>query len=224
MKLYYLSPAPFALSNLSLRRLKVSRFADLNDPFELLAANLANSQHREAFAEMKRKLNEAKGLICFSRSWSNPLLWGHYADKHTGIALGFDVSDHLIAEVIYTDKRVPIQVDKKTKQVVLDEDHVYQLLRTKFSDWRYEDERRLFVNLDPKSREAGFYFQDFTEHLRLAFVVLGPRCDLPIERIRNIVRDQYPNAKVLKARMAFKTFRVIEDRRFRENVSDAART
>jgi hypothetical protein len=221
MRLYYFSPAPFALSNLSLGRLKISRFADLNDPFELLAANMVNAQHREAFSEMKRELNESKGLICFSRAWSNPLLWGHYADKHTGVALGFDVSDHLVAEVIYADKRVRIEVDRKTKRVLLDEEKVSRLLRTKFLDWKYEDECRLFVQLDPSTRESGMYFQDFSDDLTLTEVILGPRCDLPIERIRSVLKTQYPTAKVAKARMAFKTFRVTEDRRFRAPNGDA---
>jgi hypothetical protein len=215
MRLYYFCPTPFALSNLSLGRLKVSRFADLNDPFELLAASMVNAQHRDAFNEMKRELNESRGLICFSRAWSNPLLWGHYADKHTGVALGFDVADHLVAEVIYADERVRIEVEKKTKKVLLGEEQVNRLLRTKFRDWRYENECRLFVQLDPRTRESGMYFHDFNNDLSLTEVVLGPRCDLPIGRVRSVLRTPYPAVQVKKARMAFRTFRVTEDRRFR---------
>lgn len=221
MRVYYLSSAPFALSNLSLKRLKISRFTDLNDPFELLAANLANAEHRRAFEEMKQELNETKGLICFSRTWSNPLLWGHYAEKHTGIALGFDVPDQLLSEVAYTSQRVRIEVDSKTKAVKLDERLINRLLRTKFSDWRYEEEYRAFVQLDPLTKEAGMYFQDFSDSLALTEVILGPQCELPIERVRALLQSDLPHVKVLKARMGFREFRVVEDRRFRRSFRSA---
>lgn len=215
MRLYYLLPAPFALSNLSLRRLKVSRFGDLNDPFELLAADLLNPAHRKAFGELKQELNETKGLICFSRSWNNPLLWGHYAEKHTGVALGFEIPDALPTEVIYTSQRVKLNVDSKTKQPNLNETFFNRLLRTKFEDWRYEQEYRVFVELDHSTREAGMYFKDFGSDLHLVEVILGPKCELPIDRIRELLFSAHPQAKVLKARMAFRTFRVVEDRSFR---------
>jgi hypothetical protein len=219
MRVYYLSSSPFALSNIALRRLKISRFGDLNDPFELLAANLENMEHRTAFAAMKNQLNETKGLICFSRTWSNPLLWGHYAEKHTGIALGFDVADQLLSQILYTSQRVRIEVDSKTKRPILDEALVNRLLRTKFVDWKYEDEYRLIVQLDPSTKESGLFFQDFSDELRLAEVVLGPKCELPIDRIRSLLQTDLPHVKVLKARMAFRTFRVTEDRLFRRSTS-----
>ena len=39
MRVYYLTGAQFALSNLALRRIKNARFGDLNDPFELLGVS-----------------------------------------------------------------------------------------------------------------------------------------------------------------------------------------
>lgn len=221
MRVYYLTSAPFALSNLSLRRLKISRFGDLNDPFELLAANLENPDYRKAFAAMKHKINESKGLICFSRTWTNPLLWGHYAEKHTGIALGFDIADSLLSEVLYTSRRVRIKVDERTKKPMLDEALVDRLLRTKFKDWKYEDEYRLFVQLDPATKESGLYFMDFSVDLRLMEVIFGPKCELPIDRIRSLLQDDLRDVEVLKARMAFRSFQVVQDRGFRRRVSGA---
>ena len=222
MLVYYLSPAPFALTNIALRRLKISRFADLNDPFELLAANLVNPTHRRAFSKMKQALNETKGLICFSKGWSNPLLWGHYAEKHTGIALGFDIPDTNLIEVLYTTQRVAIEIDPKTKTMVLNEQVVNRLLRTKFIDWKYEEEYRAFVQLDLTTKESGMFFLDFSDELKLVEVVLGPRCELPVQRIRALLQ-QYPEpVRVSKARMAFRTFRVTEDRSFRKTGSSDA--
>jgi hypothetical protein len=87
MKLYYLTPARYALSALALRRLKIARLAELNDPFELLAVDAETPLHREFFRRVKEKINATHGVLCFSRSWKNPVLWGHYADKLRGVAL-----------------------------------------------------------------------------------------------------------------------------------------
>jgi len=215
MRLYYLSPAAYALSNLALQRLKISRLIDLNDPFELLAVDLQNQRYREAFTNLKQELNTSKGLICFSGSWSNPLLWGHYAERHTGIALGFDVADHLPVKVIYKSARVRVNLDTENKTALFDSAFVDRLLRTKFADWKYEEEYRIFADLDHTTIEAGMYFQDFNSSLRLAEVILGPKCEIPIDRVRMMLGSIRPIVKVLKARMAFRTFRVIEDRSFR---------
>ncbi len=59
MRVYYLTGAAFALSNLALRRVKIARFSDLNDPFELLAVDLADKDHRKAFRATKDKINAA---------------------------------------------------------------------------------------------------------------------------------------------------------------------
>jgi hypothetical protein len=217
MRLYNLSPTPYALSNIALRRLKISRLSDLNDPFELLAADLLNPLQRKAFADWKQELSQSTGLICFSKSWRNPLLWGHYADRHSGIALGFEVPDSLPVDVVYSATRVKIPTEAMNDNLVLDEALMNRLLRTKFEDWRYEDESRVFVKLDHSTREAGMYFQNFGPDLALAEVVLGPNCDLPIDRVRVMVNSAHPGVRVAKARMAYRSFHIVEDRAFRRS-------
>lgn len=218
---YYLTGSQFALSNLALRRVKISRFADLNDPFELLAVNLKDTKHRKAFRATKEKLNEDKGLICLSRSWSNPLLWGHYAEKHTGMALGFEVPSSLLAEVIYRKTPLQIPIDKKTGIPDLSDKLTNQLLRTKFHDWKYEDEMRIFVQLDHETTESGLYFYNFSSDFQLREVILGPRCDLPIASIRAIIDSFSPAVTVVKSRIAFSSFRVVENRTASRDVPNA---
>ena len=212
MRVYYLTGAQFALSNVALRRIKISRFSDLNDPFELLAVDLSNREHRAAFRKTKEKLNEDRGLICFSKSWRNPLPWGHYAERHTGICLGFDVPDDLLAPVIYAEQPMKIRIDPQTNRPKLTEPVVNRLLRTKFADWKYEDEVRLFVGLDHDSIESGSYFYSFSDKLVLREIVLGPRCEVPIMGVRNFVNNFESPVRVLKARIAFSSFRVVENR------------
>lgn len=195
-----------------MRRVKIARFGDLNDPFELLAVDLKDRDHRRAFRATKEQLNEDKGLICLSKAWDNPLLWGHYAEKHTGIALGFDVPDAILAPVIYAKKPLKIPIDKETNLPRLSEALMNQLLRTKFADWKYEKEVRLFVQLDHTTKESGMYFYDFSKDFSLKEVVLGPKCELPISAVREFVNNVSPSASVVKARIAFSSFRVIKNK------------
>jgi Protein of unknown function (DUF2971) len=222
MKLYYLCPQQFGVSNLALRRLKIARFVDLNDPFELLAIDLAEKGHRKVFRALKDELNKNKGLICFARSWNNPLMWGHYAESHTGMALGFDVHDSFVKPVVYARKLHKIGFDQATRKPNLTFEVMERLLRTKFYDWKYEDELRAFVELDHASVESGLYFFDFGEHLTLREVVLGARCSLPIERIRSIVLGYDTPVDVLRARIAFSSFRVVKDQS--QSATDARTT
>jgi len=182
----------------------------LNDPFELLAVDLADKDHRKAFRTMKDQINADKGLICLSESWSNPLFWGHYAERHTGIALGLEIPEKLLAPVIYATKPLKIPIDKRTGTPKLSETLVNELLRTKFADWKYEKEMRLFVRLDHSTKESGMYFYDFSNDLQLREVVLGPRCELPISRVRSLVAGWTPPVEVIKARIAFSKFRVVK--------------
>jgi hypothetical protein len=127
----------------------------------------------------------------------------------------------MLQKVIYTTKRVKLQIDSSTKKPVVNESVVNKLLRTKFEDWKYEEERRAFVQLDPTTKESGSFFMDFGDNFRLSEVVLGPRCEIPIDRVRSLVAD-YPNkVKVHKARMAFKSFRVVPDMNARYAPSEA---
>ena len=85
MLVYHFVNAHYGIEDIHKRRLKISRFMDLNDPFEFLGADLSDREFRRALKNTKVKLSESKGLLCFSESWRNPVLWGHYADKHKGL-------------------------------------------------------------------------------------------------------------------------------------------
>jgi hypothetical protein len=77
LRVYHLTSAEYAISDLSLSRLKVARFGELNDPFELLATNLNDRRTRAAARQFKDNYNAAKGILCFSENWINPVLWSH---------------------------------------------------------------------------------------------------------------------------------------------------
>lgn len=210
MKLYYLTPSQFALSALALRRLKVARLAELNDPFELQAVNAETQLHREFFRRVKEEINASHGVLCFSKDWKNPVLWGHYADKLRGVALGFEVTSPHLLPVIYANKPVKIETDPETGLPQLNDELVDQLQRTKFEDWRYENEMRVYVQLDHDSRESGLYFYPFDTSLVLKEIVLGPRCELPAESLKALLGANESEVMVIKSTLASHSFSVVE--------------
>jgi hypothetical protein len=215
VRVYNLTTSQFALSNIALRRLKVARFNDLNDPFELLAVDVAEPNLRVGMRAKKEQIDSTEGLLCFSRTWRNPLLWSHYADKHRGIALGFDVPDHLLVPVQYIQGLHKIKVlAKETEQSTIDK-LLERLRYTKFDGWAYEDEVRQFFKLDRLSHQSGLHFVPFSPDLVLREVILGPRCDIPVDAVRTLVEAFQVRVHVTHARIAYTKFGVVEDRRFR---------
>jgi hypothetical protein len=221
MRVYNLTASQFGLSNIALRRLKVARFHDLNDPFEMMAVDVANRALRVGMSAKKKQIHSREGLLCFSEDWRSPLIWSHYAEKHKGLALGFDVPDNLLIRVRYQGGMHKISVapgstDQKTIDRLLD-----RLRYTKFDGWKYEAEVRQFFPLNTLDEQSGLYFVPFSETLVLREVVLGPRCDLPIDSIRDLVEPFSQKVYVRRSRIAFKKFAVVEDRRFRSKVGAA---
>ena len=92
------------LYDLRHRHLKIAQLDDLNDPFELWAIAQPDRQVRQALSDTKREMAKQYGLLCFSLDWHNPQLWNHDADRHRGLALGFDVNEQLLKRVSYIMK------------------------------------------------------------------------------------------------------------------------
>lgn len=209
MKVFHFLPAKFALEAIARQRLKVARFKDLNDPFELFAAELSNGSRRRALRDIKRRMDAEIGLLCFSKDWRNPLLWSHYADKHNGLALEFEVSEKNLREVIYHPERLSDIQDELTRTKIKEED-VYRLLTTKYNGWDYEEEVRTFVPLSDCISEKKMHFFPFDEEHELKGVVHGALCQVPVREIARIL----PSGRqltVTKARLAFKTFSIVRN-------------
>ena len=67
-----------------------------------------------------------------SRSWHNPVQWSHYASKHTGICLGFDVPDEHLGEVTYSRTRLLVESERFRDPRELEDLSVTQSLFTKY--------------------------------------------------------------------------------------------
>ena len=104
MRAYKFLDEKYALKDLTERRVKVSTFADMNDPFELIGSRWSHVGAEEA---INAHSAAEYGAMCLSKNCTDPLLWAHYADKHRGMCLGFDIPDdpHVVHSVNYVDER-----------------------------------------------------------------------------------------------------------------------
>ena len=211
MKLYHLTSAHFGVIALALRRLKVSRLSELNDPFELAAVEAETPTHEEYFRRLKAKIDATHGVLCFSQEWRNPLLWGHYADRLRGVALGFEVTSTHLVPVLYENSPIKVETDPANGLPVLSGDAVDRLQRLKFKDWSYEQEMRVYVKLDPTTEEGGLFFYPFDAQLVLTEVVLGPRCDLPIAELQHLLDSLVSPVTVTRSRLDPRTFSVVPE-------------
>ena len=192
------------------RRLKVARFLDANDPFELMAISSHTREARQVLGSFRKDHDSKTGLLCFTKDWTNILLWSHYADKHKGICLGFDLKEGTFEEVEYVDKRLRPEFDDK-EQLTLPESLQQRLHILKASDWTYEQELRILVNLSTAKFEDPLYFSHFSEDMRLVEVILGERSGHSVPEIESLTDPLKPDVYVSMSRHERTGFRVIPD-------------
>ena len=203
-RLYHLTSAEHAISNIALCRLKVALLNQLNDPFELLAAELLNNHElASAVRDFKSQLAAKVGLLCFSSDWNDPVLWTHYASRHSGICLGLDVPTELAMKVEYQNSRI------KVSGGALDEMLQKTLLSTKYSSWKYEGEWRVQVDLAKSDKEGPIYFERIGHRIHLAEVVLGVNCAASVSSVANLVNKHHNDVVTFQARLAYGSFGIV---------------
>lgn len=194
--LYRYAPSRYSLMSIEAKRFRVSGLSTLNDPFDSRVCvwdDLAAGH--DVCSKVNSEVNGLRrsnyGIVCFSETEKEPLLWSHYADCHRGIVVGFN-GDHMEAlwKVKYTNKRpsIPLSVlrDASRKQEVLD--CFMKTVFYKSEHWSYESERRVLIDLDQCKIEQGEYFRVFDPRI-VASVILGLRCDRSIADVARTLRQ-----------------------------------
>lgn len=204
MLVYHFTDAKTAMLILRGRKLKVSRFSELNDPFELQALNLKSKLARRAMSRTFEQVDADRGIICFSKDWSNPVQWAHYADRHRGICLGFELPADWLREVVYIEHRVA-EDDFRRMIENGDDEALVNLSFSKFSHWAYEQEVRTLCTLEDPEDDGGHYVY-FHQGIRLREIIVGARNMTSTKRELRGAANGIPTLKIFKARAAFQTF------------------
>lgn len=208
MKVYHFVPAQYGLENIRRRRLKIATIPDLNDPFELLCVDLSDHDLRKRMLKWKDEMGKSFGLVCFSRTWRNPVQWSHYADRHRGLALGFELSNEFAIPVTYDKLRSKAEAHELLGGQPLSGATVRKFISTKFAHWRYEQEVRGFLALDERDEESGLYFYGFSKEMKLVEVIIGAESEIRRDEVRSALGDLSLSTSIRNARLAFKEYGV----------------
>jgi hypothetical protein len=209
MRVYHFLDSTFGLVNVRNRRLKVSLFDSVNDPFELLCHNLGDKELRRRMGLFKAHTAAGSGMICFSKSMNSPVQWAHYAERHKGICLGFEVPDQFLEEVRYVFERVDFRRGAPWHAVV--DDRVKQFLLTKYDHWSYEQEVRMFGELKATDN-SGLFFQPFSENMVLKEIIVGFASTITRRDVDLALGDLIGTVTSFKVRPAFQEFKMVRNK------------
>lgn len=212
MRLYYYTAKQWGMKALWEKRLKVSEYEQLNDPFELLPFEMKTDREVELSEHIKTIFTKRSGVVCFSEVWTNHLMWAHYGDKHRGICLGFDIPESHpgLAKIQYVNQRVECPEDLRNIEMPVSRDTLNTLLRIKHSAWAYELEHRLLVVL--KDAVDGIHYKKFDHMMQLREVILGAKCTLSPPDIAEVIGTHpLESVRVIKACPSKESFDVSED-------------
>lgn len=215
MRVYNLSSERYSITNISNRRLKVSTIDDLNDPYELLGLQLYNKDFRKKFRQKRAEFARDFGILCFSKSWHNPVLWSHYGDKHAGVCLGFDVTDSLLTNVRYYPSLKSMESAIRINDGQIASELLRELVFMKFQDWSYEEEARIIVRLDSCEKDGPLYFYPFSSDVSLREIIIGPRGTKTPQKFLRLVKPVARGLRILKSRLAFRSYEVIRNKRYK---------
>jgi hypothetical protein len=164
--LYYFTPTKYALESVQNRRLKVAELDKTNDPYEMLPIRchegLTGAELEESFSKLQSKLSKHLKMICFSETYKNPALWGHYADNCKGICLGFEIVFDVLKEMLFKIEYVKDKMDPNLFGLgdSTKEDEDIDFLRYKSHHWEHEGEWRIWLpeRLLDLDATTGLYF------------------------------------------------------------------
>jgi hypothetical protein len=196
-RLYHFNTRDHAISNIQKQRIKIACWDDLNDPFELRNV-MPSKVSDESFDKWRNCFANTYGLLCLSKKYSNPVMWGHYAKNASGVVLGFDVLKSDQWKVNYSNRFLtPMTVPN-------DETFVKDFLTTKAEDWRYEKEVRIMQKLSEARCEfesiAGkfLYFEPFSTSMKLREILLGVDCKADQSTINAMKRYVTPDVEICR--------------------------
>jgi hypothetical protein len=179
---------------------------------------LSNKDYRNVFKQERAEFAKKFGILCFSKSWHNPVLWSHYGDKHAGVCLGFDVQNTLLKDVQYSSSLKSIETEIKINPAQINTELLFELLFWKFQDWAYEQETRILVRLDECDKDGALYFYPFSDDLVLKEIIVGSRCKKTPKDILRLGDLGTKNIEVIKSRLAFKSYRVIPNNQYKRGI------
>jgi hypothetical protein len=225
--LYRFLDSDGALKTLVAGKFRVGLVSKFNDPFEWRLGCPENStlvekkSVEELNSERQRSSESWMGVLCFSDSFSIPVLWSLYADKHRGVA--FEVKypwpvDHLQKMTYFAER--PVLDFNRLREIGPDEttrdqyflELIHRLMINKSPGFSFEREYRLQIDLKDLNRcqhsEGNFEWQ--LPDKSLSRVILGFCCPLDETVVRKLLdMNGFTETGVVRAKMCQETYSII---------------
>lgn len=159
--------------------LKFSMRHELNDPFEVIPSNEAFAEfflknkhynYGKTKEEIIKNLDSPSstyipsmhkdyafdryGIISFSETFDNLLMWSHYGDEHKGVVIGFKIdSPELSTKYCKTwddkiGKPQKVNYRKFRNKEIEKPGSINDIFITKSDDWIYEKEHRMIIDIE----------------------------------------------------------------------------
>lgn len=156
--------SPLAYRSYAQQMLRKNKLGLNRQERRTLAVKMGRREYEEAFSRTSEQISSRAGLVCFSETDDDILLWSHYAEKHSGVCLEFAVrQDELLkdntSKVHYSNKYPDLNFlnlaqERETTGDLTEKQHrdlKRALYLTKSKHWAYEKEWRT-IKLAPKSQ------------------------------------------------------------------------
>ena len=198
---------------LSRKRIRVSKISKVNDPadFQVGFPPSASSSYIEGFQKRYKDIENEIGIVCFSETPCNVLMWSHYADGHRGFVLEFEMDESKLEQVTYSTiaPQLPPETEGPGRDAIL-KDVGHRALKTKSIDWAYEREWRRIVHYNkPTSdvqKDGECYYLTFSSSA-LKSLFVGLRQEKTDDEIKKILEDagfpKLPIYRFERTRMGF---------------------
>lgn len=221
MKLYHFASAKYLIPSIREKRLKLSTFQNLNDPYEVMPImydKMGNFAQAGMVRQHIQNMLKDAGLLCMSSNVESSVMWGNYADRHKGVAYEFHFeqqANERLIHVTYDGGRVVFSEDMNLHDEKQLDDFFKILLGRKAGGWIYEAETRWVF---PISRgkvkvmvdENGLIFTPLPEELKR--IILGVDCPLFEDIVGGtVVEHGLKDISVTRARLSDRDFNIIVD-------------
>ena len=158
---------------------------------------------RDISGQLLDMISESIGVLCLSKSWKNPLMWGHYSLGFQGFCVGYllpyESRGLTSVDVTYSDSRYPLKESMILKNTI-PRSVLNDITARKALHWKYEEEVRYIVDLrhpglSPNEYRTQFYLRH--EPLIVKEIILGMRCSNQIKtNLVELVRQCYTHVDV----------------------------
>lgn len=179
------------------KMLKVSLLNELNDVFDCAPKLLHPPEYEpehtpESWTNHVISQNAANyGLLCFSKTYTSPLLWGLYSECGAGISLGFNSDGFTFKnplDISYSHERAEFIYNLDSPQFT--EDLMRSNFGTKAMEWQYEQEVRFVLALNSCTPKSGMYFAPFQGNA-LREVIIGFRSKTSTRYMKDLLERNY---------------------------------